>query len=728
MSSVAPTAHSVARDGDLYNPRAVGYALGLDLGTTFSGAAIVRDGRAEMVALSHNAAAIPSVLFLREDGTFLVGEAAARRGLQEPGRVAREFKRRFGDTTPLLLGGSPWSADALYSQLARHVVDLVAQQEGSRPAAVTVTHPANWGPYKIDLLRQALRSAGLDDAGLLTEPEAAAVHYASTERMEPGEVVAIYDLGGGTFDAAALRTRESGFELLGTAEGIERLGGIDFDEAVLAHVMSFAGPALEALDPADPAALGALARLRAECVAAKEGLSDDTEVSIPVILPTLQTQIRLTRAEFEDMIRPTLAETTAALGRTLRSGGVAPADVKAVLLVGGSSRIPLVGQLVAAEVGRPVAVDVHPKHAVALGAARAASGPVAAAAPRAPAAPAPEPAPPVVPGTVAPPADRPAPAARQPRARRVPVLAGVAVLVVIVALLALRSLGDDGPTQEVAHPDVPTFDLGDGIADIAAGAGALWVAGPNGLGRFDLASNQVTQAVRVGNTGDTRRVTFGNASVWVSDEEASNVSRVDPATNAVAAVIPLPGQPRDILFAAAAVWATLPGQGVVVRIDPETQAVTTILVRGRPEKLAFGAGTVWVTDPANATMARIDPVKNAVTGDAATGGCPDQVAADDASVWVQDQCQMTKVFRVEPASGKVVGSAAVAKEVGAMEVAGGSLWVADPTKHTVSQLDPTTLAVRRTVRVGLQPAAFALSGNTLWVVNRGDNSLSRIDG
>ena len=92
-------------------------------------------------------------------------------------------------------------------------------------------------------------------------------------------------------------------------------------------------------------------------------------MSIPVVLPTLQTQIRLTRAEFEDMVRPTLAETTSVLSRTLRSGGVEPDQVKAVLLVGGSSRIPLVGQLVAAEMGRPVAVDVHPKHAVALGAA-----------------------------------------------------------------------------------------------------------------------------------------------------------------------------------------------------------------------------------------------------------------------------------------------------------------------------------------------------------------------
>jgi hypothetical protein len=187
-------------------------------------------------------------------------------------------------------------------------------------------------------------------------------------------VVGIYDLGGGTVDAAVLAHGASGFELLGAAEGIERLGGIDFDQAVLAHVSGFLGGELDGLDMNDPATLAGLARLRADCVEAKEALSADTDVSIPVMLPQVQTEIRLTRVEFEAMIRPTLAETTASLARAFRSAGVAPDAVKAVLLVGGSSRIPLVGQLVAAEVGRPVAVDVHPKHVVALGAALAAAG------------------------------------------------------------------------------------------------------------------------------------------------------------------------------------------------------------------------------------------------------------------------------------------------------------------------------------------------------------------
>ena len=112
-----------------------------------------------------------------------------------------------------------------------------------------------------------------------------------------------------------------------------------------------------------------MARLNDECVRAKEALSSDTEVSIPVLLPGAHTRVRLTRAEFESMIRPLLGDTVVVTNRALRSAGVTPSLIDVVLLVGGSSRIPLIAQLVANEFDRPVALDAHPKHAVALGAA-----------------------------------------------------------------------------------------------------------------------------------------------------------------------------------------------------------------------------------------------------------------------------------------------------------------------------------------------------------------------
>jgi molecular chaperone DnaK len=345
------------------------YYLGIDIGTTYTAAAVWRDGRFDIASLGNRAPTIPSVVLLRDDQTVLTGEAAVRRAATEPGRVAREFKRRIGDPTPIIVGGTPYSADALVAKLLRSVVDQVSEVEGGPPAGIAVSHPANWGSYKLDLLRQSISLADLDDVATVTEPEAAAIHYASLERVEPGSIIAVYDLGGGTFDAAVLRKTVGGWEILGSPEGIERLGGVDFDAAVFHHVSRAIGGVIDDLDPDDPTAQAAVARLRQECVDAKEALSSDSDVSIPVLLPNLQTEVRLTRSEYEQMVRPALADTITAMNRALRSAEVKPDDVTAVLLVGGSSRTPLVAELVSSVLGRPVAVDAHPKYGVALGAA-----------------------------------------------------------------------------------------------------------------------------------------------------------------------------------------------------------------------------------------------------------------------------------------------------------------------------------------------------------------------
>jgi molecular chaperone DnaK len=360
---------------DRENPRSgrMGYQLGIDLGTTYTAAAICRDGRAEIEPLGTRAAVVPSVLFLGEDGVALTGDAANRRAATEADRVAREFKRRIGDSTPLVIGGVPYHAEALVAKLLRWVVDKASQAQGGSPERLAITYPASWGPYKQDAFAQAVRMADVGDVMMLTEPQAAAICYAQAERIDVGSTVAVYDLGGGTFDAVVLRKTQTGFDLLGTPEGIERMGGVDFDEMVFAHVkQALHDGAMEQLDPADPVTLASVRRLRQECVDAKEALSSDTDVSIPVLLPQLRAEVRLVRSEFEAMIRPAVSDTILVLRRAMRSAGVEPKDLSAVLLVGGSSRIPLVAQMISAEFGRPVALDAHPKHTTALGAALAA--------------------------------------------------------------------------------------------------------------------------------------------------------------------------------------------------------------------------------------------------------------------------------------------------------------------------------------------------------------------
>ncbi|MDT7716575.1 MAG: molecular chaperone DnaK, partial [Pseudonocardiales bacterium] len=280
-----------------------------------------------------------------------------------------EFKRRIGDEVPMVIGGTPHSAPEITAKVIRWVVDRVAQREGGPAAGIVITHPASWGTYKIRIIAKALGGTDLPDITFRTEPEAAAASYALSERIESGSTIAVYDLGGGTFDAAVVRkTGPTTLHVLGVPQGLDALGGADFDDAIMGHVLA-AVPALTQLDPDDPATLAATAALRRDCTEAKEALSSDTEVTIPVLAPGVQTHVRLIRAEFEDMIRPQVEQTVEALRRALKSANVEPDDLDAVLLVGGSSRIPLVTQLISAELGRPVAIDADPKAAIALGAA-----------------------------------------------------------------------------------------------------------------------------------------------------------------------------------------------------------------------------------------------------------------------------------------------------------------------------------------------------------------------
>ncbi|GLB65625.1 Hsp70 family protein [Arthrobacter mangrovi] len=355
------------------------YVLGIDVGTSFTAAAVARTGSQgpagpQSFHLGQRAATIPSVVFLGGDGQVLVGDAAERRAVDQPERVVREFKRRVGDSVPIVVGDRFAAPEELLATMARWVVDRATEREGSAPLAVTVSHPASWGGYKSELLRQALAQAGLADAALVSEPEAAALHYASQERVPEGSLVAVYDLGGGTFDAAVLRKDSStSFSPLGRPDGIDQLGGADFDEAVFNHVTASAAEAFDGLDTADPAVLLALARLRRECTEAKEALSSDSEATIPVLLPGAQTQVRLVRQEFEAMIDDAIGQTIGTLRNTLEAAGVDPVQLSAVLLIGGSSRIPLVAQQLSAELDRPLAIDADPKASISLGAALAAA-------------------------------------------------------------------------------------------------------------------------------------------------------------------------------------------------------------------------------------------------------------------------------------------------------------------------------------------------------------------
>ncbi|HUP99674.1 MAG TPA: Hsp70 family protein, partial [Aeromicrobium sp.] len=344
------------------------YTLGVDLGTTFTAASIDDGSGPVPLTLGNGTAAMPSVVAIR-DGEPVTGEAAEEQLRSAPASGVRDAKRRLGDSTPFILDGTPYGAEALMGLLLADVIKVATEQRGEAPTSVVLTHPANWGNFKKDLLSDTARVAGLEDVGLISEPQAAALHYVRSGELQPGQAAAVYDFGGGTFDAAVVRCAEDGPQLVGEAKGLERLGGIDLDQAILMHVNNSLDGALRELDPSDPAAAAAMAAVRTQCIAAKEALSSASEATISVALPTLTTSVRLTRTEFEDMLRPRIADTLAQLDAALASANLAAKDLSAVVVVGGTSRIPLVGEMVAAHTGVPVVASADHKTVVCAGAA-----------------------------------------------------------------------------------------------------------------------------------------------------------------------------------------------------------------------------------------------------------------------------------------------------------------------------------------------------------------------
>ena len=400
----------------------VEYALGIDVGTSYTAAVIaqISDGQVgatESLSLGSVGDTIPTAIYLPGDGTEIVGDAANRRGLTDPTHVSREFKRRLGDPQPIMIGGAPYSAQALMAKMLRHVTEIATRRMGEGPTYVAATHPANWGPYKLELFEQALQLADLDGAALISEPHAAAVSYASRERIADGSIVAVYDLGGGTFDAAVLRKTGGLFERLGASVGVEHLGGIDFDHALITHVVRELGDDWPEDSINDEVMLPALANLRKSLITAKELLSTEDQATIPVLLPQLQAEVHITRAQFEDSIRHRVGESLHALDKAIAGSGVGLSEIDAVVMVGGSSRIPLVQQQVAASVGRPVSLDADPKFPIARGAALAAET-VHGRVTSAPVQPTPSP-PAQTPPAQAAPAQTP-PAQQQPPAQQAP--------------------------------------------------------------------------------------------------------------------------------------------------------------------------------------------------------------------------------------------------------------------------------------------------------------------
>ncbi|KOX33982.1 molecular chaperone-like protein [Saccharothrix sp. NRRL B-16348] len=334
------------------------YVLGVDVGTTRTAAAVCRLGGAgraepEVVGLGGPGGGVASTLQLTPDGAFAVGEPG------DPRWTATGFGRRVGDAVPVVLGADSAAercpAEELTALMVMWVTDQVAAREGERPAHVVLAHPPGWGAHAKGLMHRALRSVGVE-ASLVPEPVAAAENHAFT-RSAAGPL-GVFSLGSHAFSASVVGR---GFELVNTVEGVDHAAGVDFDDAVFSHVRTTLGRALAELDADDPRTRGLFGRLRRDCEAAKRMLSGTVETSIPVHLPSGPVDVPITRAQFEDLIRPDVEEAVSVFTRVA-------AGVEMTVLVGGSARIPLV----AASVPGRVVLEAAPETSVVKGAALAA--------------------------------------------------------------------------------------------------------------------------------------------------------------------------------------------------------------------------------------------------------------------------------------------------------------------------------------------------------------------
>jgi hypothetical protein len=344
------------------------YSLGVDLGTTASAAALRHGTGLEACTLGDLTATMPSVALERADGSFLVGEAAADRTPYEPTLVARHVTARLADQGPIVLDGRPQDPARLTQALLETVIDRVRRFHGDRPRQVVLTYPL-FPPGASAALLDRVARASVGGAVLIPHPVAAVAKLAHDVDIAVGTTVAVLDLGGGTFEATIVRRTGDGFDVVGPPGGLPDLGGVEIDEAVLSRVDAELGNVLQTVDPEDVEGMAALQRLRMACREAKERLSYSTDATVEVSLPHLSTGVPITRTQLEEDIRPWLVSAVDVVAQTIAAADLSLPDVHVALLVGGSSRIPLFGELVAGRLGLPIVADPFPELTVALGAA-----------------------------------------------------------------------------------------------------------------------------------------------------------------------------------------------------------------------------------------------------------------------------------------------------------------------------------------------------------------------
>ncbi len=343
--------------------------LGIDLGTTNSCMAIMEGGEPKVIPNSEGARTTPSVVAFSKDGERLVGSVAKRQAVTNPGRTIASIKRQMGTNYTVAIDDKKYSPQEISAMILQKLKIDAEAYLGEKITKAVITVPAYFNDAQRQATKDAGRIAGLEVLRIINEPTASSLAYGLDKEGE--STILVYDLGGGTFDVSILTLGDGVFEVLATT-GINHLGGDDFDDRIIDYLVDDFRKK-EGIDlKKDPVALQ---RLKDAAERAKIELStlQKTNINLPYITSTDSgpkfLDIDLTRAKFEQLIGDLVEKTVEPVKQAVKDAGIDAKDLNHVLLVGGSTRVPLVVETVRKILGKEPDKGINPDECVGLGAA-----------------------------------------------------------------------------------------------------------------------------------------------------------------------------------------------------------------------------------------------------------------------------------------------------------------------------------------------------------------------
>ena len=342
--------------------------IGIDLGTTNSCVAVMEGSEAKVIANAEGDRTTPSVIAFKDD-EIQVGAIAKRQAITNLNTVS-SIKRDMGTNKKVEINGKSYTPQELSAMILQNLKATAEGYLGQKVTDAVITVPAYFNDAQRQATKDAGRIAGLNVKRIINEPTAAALAY-GIDKTNKEQTVLVYDLGGGTFDVSILSLADGTFEVIATA-GDNRLGGDDFDQVVMDYLVA-EFKKQEGIDLSKDKM--AVQRLKDAAEKAKKDLSGimKADISLPFISMgvngPVHLNVTLTRAKFDELTRHLVEKTVGPVRQALRDAKMTPRDIDQVLLVGGSTRIPAVQELVKKELGKEPNKGVNPDEVVAMGAA-----------------------------------------------------------------------------------------------------------------------------------------------------------------------------------------------------------------------------------------------------------------------------------------------------------------------------------------------------------------------